>query len=215
MMKLVLGNKNYSSWSLRPWVLLKTAGYSFTEVNIPLDTPKGVAMLEEYCPAKKVPVLYDGPLVLWDSLAICEYVADKAPDAKLWPEDVRKRAEARSISSEMHSGFSVMRSAMPMNCRRKINGFKPSTECQIDINRIVQLWEQALNDSGGPWLFGSYSVADAMYAPVVSRFKTYQIGVPPLSAAYMQTVLDSDAIQQWYAEASRETEIIQSEEVDP
>lgn len=212
-MRLIIGNKNYSSWSLRPWILLKAARLKFSEVSIPLYTAKGEELLEELCPAKMVPVLYDGPLVLWDSLAICEYLADKEPAKNLWPEDSMQRARARAMSAEMHSSFQVLRREMPMNCRRTVTGFTPSTECQIDINRVVQLWEQALSDSSGPWLFGHYSVADAMYAPVVTRFKTYQIHVPSLSASYMKNVLADKAMQQWYEDAEHETEIIQQAEI--
>jgi len=199
---------------MRPWLLLKHARIKFSEVSIPLYTSKGVELLEELCPAKMVPVLYDGPLTLWDSLAICEYIADKAPEKKLWPEDSADRARARAMSAEMHSSFLSLRNEMPMNCRRLVQHFTPSTDAQIDINRIVQLWEQALSDSGGPWLFGHFTVTDAMYAPVVSRFRTYGIKVPELSAEYMNTVLAHKAVKQWLTDAEHETDIIEHAEIE-
>ncbi len=213
-MRLVIGNKNYSSWSLRPWILLKHARIKFEEVRIPLFTQEGDRLLEELCPAKKVPVLYDGQLVLWDSLAICEYVADKFPDKRLWPEADADRARARAMSAEMHSSFQALRESMPMNCRRVVKGFQPDLQTEIDIDRVVQLWEQALVDSKGPWLFGRYSVADAMYAPVVTRFQTYRIATPPLTQAYCEKVLGDASMKQWFEEASHETEIIAKAEIN-
>ena len=212
-MRLIIGNKNYSSWSLRPWVLLKHARIKFDEVRIPLFTNEGEQMLEELCPAKQVPVLYDGQLVLWDSLAICEYVADKFPQKKLWPEADVERARARAMSAEMHSGFHALREKMPMNCRRRVTGFEPDLETEIDINRVVHLLEQALQDSKGPWLYGHYTVADAMYAPVVSRFQTYAIATPPATRNYIERVLNDASMKQWFDEASHETEIIEKAEI--
>ncbi len=213
-MKLVIGNKNYSSWSLRPWLLMHHAGFSFKEINVSLFTDEGTKLLEEWCPAKRVPVLHDGPLVLWDSLAICEYIADKATTMSLWPERADERARARAVSAEMHAGFADMRSSMPMNCRRIVKGFKPSLEAQIDINRIVQLFEDALQTSGGPWLFGHYTVADAMYAPVASRFQTYQIKLPVLSQAYVDRMLSDQPMQDWYVAAREETAVIEKSEIE-
>jgi len=212
-MKLVLGNKNYSSWSLRPWILLHHAELSFDEVNIPLFTDEGKALIDEWCPAKRVPVLHDGPLVLWDSLAICEYIADKVTDRSLWPERTDDRARARAMSAEMHSGFSALRESMPMNCRRTVLGFTPSLDVQIDINRIVQLFEDALQHSNGPWLFGGYTVADAMYAPVASRFKTYQINLPTLSRQYVERTLNDAPMQDWYVAANAENAVIERAEI--
>ncbi|MFT4727530.1 MAG: glutathione S-transferase [Granulosicoccus sp.] len=212
-MKLVIGNKNYSSWSLRPWILMHHARLSFDEINIPLFTDEGVALIDEWCPAKRVPVLHDGPLVLWDSLAICEYIADKVTDRSLWPERTDDRARARAMSAEMHSGFTALREAMPMNCRRSVLGFIPTLEVQIDINRIVHLFEDALQQSDGPWLFGNYTVADAMYAPVVSRFKTYQIKLPALSKRYVERTLNDAPMQDWYAAALAEEAVIERAEI--
>lgn len=188
------------------------AQIEFEEINISLFTEQGSAMLDKWCPAKRVPVLHDGPLVLWDSLAICEYIADKTTDRSLWPERADDRARARAMSAEMHSGFADMRRAMPMNCRRIVDGFKPPLEAQIDINRIVQLFEDALQ-RGGPWLFGHYTVADAMFAPVASRFRTYQISLPVLSQQYVAQTLEDPPLQEWYKQAGEESAVIESSEV--
>jgi len=212
-MKLVIGNKNYSSWSLRPWILMKHAGFQFSEVHIPLFGDKMEALMEKWSPSRQVPVLHDGPLVLWDSLAICEYIADKDENVSLWPEDSVERARARAMSAEMHSGFESLRNTMPMNCRRIVEGFEPDLETQIDINRIVQLFEDALQMSGGPWLFGDYSVADAMYAPVVTRFNTYKTSLPSESARYAKRVLDDLHMQAWFAAAANEKQTIEKSEV--
>jgi len=212
-MKLVIGNKNYSSWSLRPWILMRHAQLSFDEINIPLFTVEGAALIDEWCPAKRVPVLHDGPLVLWDSLAICEYIADKVIHLSLWPERTEDRAKARAMSAEMHSSFTALREAMPMNCRRSVHGFTPTLDVQIDINRIVQLFEDALQQSNGPWLFGNYSVADAMYAPVATRFQTYQIKLPALSQRYVERTLSDSYMLDWYAAAKAEKSVIERAEV--
>ncbi len=212
-MRLVIGNKNYSSWSLRPWILLRHGHIRFDEVRIPLFTSQGEQMIEDLCPAGKVPVLYDDRLVLWDSFAICEYIADKHPAKKLWPEDAQQRARARAMSSEMHSGFDDLRSKMPMNCRRVVEGFEPDNATKMDINRIIQLWDNALSVSGGPWLFGKYSVADAMFAPVASRFKTYDITLPAIAQRYADDVLADKPMQRWYEDAQHEAEVIDAAEI--
>lgn len=191
------------------------ARLAFEEVNISLFTREGAELIDKWCPAKRVPVLHDGPLVLWDSLAICEYIADKVTHMSLWPERADDRARARAMSSEMHSGFTELRRAMPMNCRRVVDGFEPSLDTQIDINRIVQLFEDALQQSGGPWLFGHYTVADAMFAPVASRFHTYQIALPVLSHAYMERTLADSPMQDWYAQAMSEKAVIERSEINP
>ena len=215
-MKLVIGNRNYSSWSLRPWILMRHAGLEIEEVRIPLATEEGERMKAEWCPAGKVPVLHDGPLVLWDSLAICEYVADKVDDPALWPREVSLRAEARAMSAEMHSGFSALRRAMPMNCRRVVEGFEPDFDTRVDIDRLVDLFETALSrgrSSGGPWLFGGYSVADAMFAPIASRFRTYAISTPPDTRAWIEATLADPPMREWYAAAAAEPEVIERSEV--
>lgn len=212
-MKLVIGNYNYSSWSMRPWLLMRHAGLEFESIRIPLFTDEAEALLEQWCPAKQVPVLHDGPLVLWDSLAICEYVADKLPDATLWPADASDRARARAMCAEMHSGFKHVRSKMPMNCRRTVNGFEPDLDTRIEINRLVQLFEDALQASRGPWLFGEFGVVDAMFAPIASRFHTYGVRIPTDSAAWMARVLKHPAVTDWYALAESEAEVIVAAEV--
>lgn len=189
------------------------AKLAFEEINVPLFTEEGVALLDKWCPAKRVPVLHDGPLVLWDSLAICEYIADKVTERALWPARADDRARARAMSAEMHSGFQALREAMPMNCRRQVKGFTPSLDVQIDINRIVQLFEDALQQQEGPWLFGQYSVADAMFAPVASRFHTYQIKLPALSQRYVDRTLADAPMQDWYAAALAEEAVIEHSEV--
>lgn len=192
---------------------MQHAQVTFEEVNVPLYTEEGRALIDQWCPAKRVPVLHDGPLILWDSLAICEYIADRQKDQSLWPERPDDRARARAMSAEMHSGFSALREAMPMNCRRIVEGFKPSLAVQIDINRIVQLFEDALQQSDGPWLFGHYTVADAMFAPVASRFRTYGITLPTLSDQYVQRTLADEHMQQWYRQAKAEDAVIEESEV--
>jgi len=189
------------------------AQLAFEEVNIPLFTEEGNTLIEKWCPAKRVPVLHDGPLVLWDSLAICEYIADKVTDRSLWPVRTDDRATARAMSAEMHSGFEALRGAMPMNCRRKVLGFKPNLDVQIDINRIVQLFEDALQRNDGPWLFGSYTVADAMFAPVAMRFNTYQIPLPSLSSQYVERVHGDPPMQDWLAAARDEKYVVDRFEV--
>jgi len=216
-LRLVIGNRNYSSWSLRPWILMRHAGLEFEEVVIPLSTEKGARMMAELCPAGKVPVLNDGPLVLWDSLAICEYIADKAQGATLWPEAVERRAEARAISAEMHAGFATLRRNMPMNCRRVVTGFAPDFDTRTDIDRLVELFESTLARSEsrgeGPWLFGAYSVADAMFAPIASRFRTYGIKVPPSTRGWIEATLDDPAMREWYAAAAAEPAVIERSEI--
>lgn len=185
----------------------------FEEINVSLFTDEGAALIDKWCPAKRVPVLHDGPLVLWDSLAICEYIADKVTDKSLWPERADDRARARAMSAEMHSSFAALRETMPMNCRRIVDGFSPSLDAQIDINRIVQLFEDALQQSDGPWLFGHYTVADAMFAPVASRFSTYQIKLPALSQQYVARTLKDPPMLDWYERAKAEEAVIEQAEV--
>ncbi|MCA1992801.1 MAG: glutathione S-transferase family protein, partial [Coleofasciculus sp. S288] len=168
---LVIGNKNYSSWSLRPWLAIKQAGLNFTEVRIPLDMPTTHEEIRRYSPSGRVPVLLDGKLTVWESLAICEYVAERfAPT--LWPEDAAVRAVARSVSAEMHAGFVKLRENMPMDCRARYPGLGMNPGVQADIDRITTIWRECRNNfgTGGDFLFGQFAIADAMFAPVVSRF---------------------------------------------
>src|ERR1700748_248496 len=187
-LKLVIGNKTYASWSMRPWVALRAANIAFEEVFIPLYT--GTADKEKilsYSRSGKVPVLVDGDVTVWDSLAIIEYVAERFPQAQLWPEDVASRAPARSVSAEMHSGFAALRNECGMNLHRPVGAKALSAEARADIARIQQSWSECRARYGkrGPYLFGAFSGADAMYAPVVHRFRTYAIDVSEEVRNYM------------------------------
>ena len=211
---LVIGNKNYSSWSLRAWLLMKQLGLSFAEVLIPLDTPATRDALERASPSARVPVLKHGELTVWDSLAICEYVVELA--GKGWPTDAGARAVARAVSAEMHSGFTNLRSLWPMNARARNRHTAMTPALEADIERIDQIWNdcRARFGAAGPWLFGQFSVADAMYAPVVLRFNTYGAGlVSPTARWYMATVLENAALQEWLQAAKRETWTIAADEV--
>jgi len=199
-MLLVVGNKNYSSWSLRAWLAMKVLGLPFREVRIPLYGPESKRALLEYSPAGKVPCLVDGEVRVWDSLAILEYLAERHP--ALWPADAALRARARSISAEMHSGFAHLRQHMCMNIRKRHPGKGRTPEVLAEIARIVAIWSEAR----GPFLFGAFGAADAMYAPVVLRFRTYAVELPPVCRAYADAVLALPALQQWMRDAERETE---------
>ena len=214
---LVIGNKNYSSWSMRPWVALKAAGIPFEEVRIPLYT--GAAdkqRILDVTPAGKVPALVDDDITVWDSLAIIEYVAERFPHAGLWPEDRAGRAHARSISAEMHSGFAALRNECGMNLHRPV-GAKPLSEnARADIARIQQIWSdcRARYGKAGPYLFGALSAVDAMYAPVVHRFRTYAIDVTPAVRDYMAAMNALPAFAQWTEAGLAETLLIERFETD-
>lgn len=205
MRQLVIGDKNLSSWSLRPWLALRVAGIDFAEINIRLGQPETKREILRHSPSGKVPCLIDGQIVVWDSLAICEYAAELAPS--LWPADAAQRAEARAVSAEMHSGFAALRQNMPMNVCAAKPGEGRTPEVEADIARIVALWEacRVRHGAGGPFLFGAFSIADAMYAPVVWRFATYAVSVPPLIRAWMDAMLALPAMQEWRAGALAET----------
>ncbi len=203
-MHLIIGNKLYSSWSLRPWLLMKALGVPFKETVIPLSQPDTKRNILEHSPSGKVPLLIDGPVRVWESLAIAEYLADKEPSAGVWPKDAAARAHARAASSEMHAGFQAIRQACPMNLARQ---FKPrakwSPEVADNVQRIEALWSEARAQFGkaGPFLYGAFSAADAMFAPVVTRFDTYQHAVKPETRAYMGMILQHPAYVQWRDEA--------------
>lgn len=211
---LVIGNKNYSSWSLRPWLLLKQFGIDFEEIRIPLFTEQMPQLMAEHTPCNKVPVIKDGELAVWDSLAVCEYINLRFLDGKGWPEDLQLMSLGRAAVAEMHSGFPVLRHELPMNVRRSYTGFKTSENAQKDIDRIIALWQQLLDRSGGPWLLGEFSIADAFYAPVASRFNTYSIELPENLQAYVDQVLALEAYQEWLRDAKAEKEVIPEEEVE-
>ena len=212
--KLIIGNKNYSSWSLRGWLLLAEAGIEFEEERLALDSEDFASKIAQYSPACCVPVLMLAGRPVWDTMAIAETAAERWPDRNLWPSDATARAHARSISAEMHSGFSVLREAMPMNCRAMGRRVGLSDELTADIDRIFEIWSDCHRQygAGGDWLFGDFSVADAMFAPVVLRFRTYGINIPQSASAYPERLLQSDALQDWLAAAESETEVIEREE---
>jgi glutathione S-transferase len=212
---LVVGNKNYSSWSMRPWLVLKKTGTVFEEIVIPLDRPETRAEVFKHSPSGFVPTLKDDELTVWDSLAICEYLNEKFPDAKLWPHDPSARAVARSVSAEMHSGFSALRTNMPMNVRGNLPGKGRAPGVQEDINRISAIWRdcRARFGASGPYLFGAFSIADAMYGPVVSRFVTYQVELDADAKAYVNTMWADTALAAWAEAARREPWVIEKSEL--
>jgi len=210
---LVIGNRNYSSWSLRPWMLLTRLGLEFREIQIRLDTPTTKDEIEKYGPSGRVPVLLDGQLCIWDSLAICEYVAEIS--GRGWPRDPAARAVARSVCAEMHSGFANLRAEWPMNARARNRRTITTPGLESDIDRVDEIWNECRRRFGasGPWLFGDYSAADAMYAPVVLRFNTYGAHVSETARWYMAAALEDGALQSWVAAAKAEPWTIESEEV--
>jgi glutathione S-transferase len=209
---LVIGNKNYSSWSMRPWLALKAGGIAFDEVLIPLYT--GAAdkkRILDFTDSGKVPVLIDGDVTVWDSLAIIEYAAERFPRARLWPEDRASRAHARSISAEMHSGFMALRNECGMNLHRAVGAIDLSAGARADIARIQQIWTEcrARYGKSGPFLFGAFGGADAMFAPVVHRFLTYAIEVTPEVRDYMDAMISSPAFAEWTRAGLAETLVIE------
>jgi len=212
-MLLTMGNKNYSSWSLRPWLLMKHLGLEFAERVIPLDTPEFAREVGSSSPTRRVPVLRHGSLLVWDSLAICEYASELS--GRGWPASREARAIARAVCAEMHSGFSILRSQWPMNARATGRRTAPNPERTADIARIESLWAECRTrfGAGGPWLFGEFSVADAMYAPVVLRLRTYGASVREATAAYMATVLADAQLREWLAAAAAESWVIEASEI--
>ena len=210
---LYVGNKNYSSWSFRPWIALEAAGVPFTDRVIPFDFAAGNPEIRKVSPTGKVPVLHHGDVRVWESLAIIEYAAELFPDAGLWPQDRAARAEARSISMEMLSGFRALRSACPMNIRRKPGKIDLPEGVSEDVARIEALLKAALARSGGPFLFGAFSAPDAMYAPVVSRFEAYCLTQDETVLAYMARMQAHPAWQKWQAAAVAEPWIVAEDEV--
>jgi glutathione S-transferase len=205
---LIIGNKNYSSWSLRPWLLLRQAGIPFREHYLPIGGAQWHAEIGQRSPSGRVPALEHGAIRVWDSLAICEYLAERFPEKQLWPADTAARAEARSISAEMHSGFQALRQNMFMNIRRARPGRGRTPETLQDIERIVAIWNgcRARYGAGGPYLFGRFSIADAMFAPIPLRFQAYAVSVAGAAGDYAATVLALPAMQEWVAAARVETE---------
>ncbi|MDF1549057.1 MAG: glutathione S-transferase family protein [Bacteroidales bacterium] len=212
-MQLVIGNKNYSSWSLRPWLLIDGFGLEFEEIQESLKAEGRKEWFSKYSATSKVPVLIDNSIAIWDSLSICEYVSENYLDGKGWPSDKIKRALARSITAEMHSGLSGLRNALPMNCRatRKV---ELTNHAKLDIQRVDDIWSEfAAKDKDGELrLFGSFSIADCFFAPVVFRFKTYGIQLSEKANAYYQSMLKHPSMQNWLTKALAETEIIEEDE---
>lgn len=204
---LIIGNKNYSSWSMRPWVALRAFGIAFQEVRVLLDQSDTASRIAEYSACGRVPVLLAGEITIWDSLAICEYLAEQFPDLHLWPQDVAARAMARCICAEMHSGFAGLRNDMSMHIKARLPGRGRTPAAQADIGRISEIWEECLSRFGHhQFLFGDFSIADAYFAPVVMRFKTYGVALAPALSAYCERVCAHPAVAQWIAEALAETE---------
>ncbi|WP_042883866.1 glutathione S-transferase family protein [Cupriavidus necator] len=216
-MKLVIGNKNYSSWSLRPWLLLRQAGIEFEEVQVRLFTGNFAAEIARYSPAGKVPVLIDGEVTVWDSLAIAEYLAERFPEKNLWPADRAARAVARAVCAEMHSGFGNLRNQLPMNVTAVLPGCGWNVAVQRDVDRIAAIWDglRAQHGAGGPFLFGEFTVADAFFAPVVSRFATYGIRLPDEAEeakAYADFMLALPTMQEWIVAAREERDFLADDE---
>ncbi|MFZ9429596.1 MAG: glutathione S-transferase family protein [Burkholderiaceae bacterium] len=220
-MKLYIGNKNYSSWSMRPWVLMRECGIEFDEVMVRFDGFDGDSRFKQVIsalnPAGKVPVLVDGDLAVWDTLAIAEYVAERFAEKALWPHDREARARARSVCAEMHSGFSALRGACPMNIEASLPQIgalvmRDRPAVGADLQRICSMWSDLLHESGGPMLFGAFSVADAFYAPVVMRIKTYALPVPTDVQVYMDRVLNLQGVRAWIEGALAEQDFRDFEE---
>jgi glutathione S-transferase len=221
MLKLFVGNKNYSSWSMRPWVLLKQAGVAFEEELVRFDSFDADSSFKKtlsgLTPTAKVPVLVDGDLAIWDTLAIAEYVAEQYPEKNLWPRDKAARARARSICAEMHSGFTSLRSNCPMNIEAQLPEvgaliWRDQPGVHSDVQRLVQMWSGLLEAHGGPMLFGDFSIADAYFAPVCMRFNTYALPLPQTVADYVQRVTQLPGVAAWIEEALAEKDFLAFEE---
>jgi glutathione S-transferase len=213
---LIIGNKNYSSWSLRPWIAMKVAGIPFEEIVISLDAPDFKARVGAISGTGKVPVLSDDNVHVWESLAILEYLAEKFPAAGLWPQDVAARAHARSIANEMHGGFLPLRRLLPMNMWRPVIKRELTPDATANVKRVEAMWAdcRARFSAGGAFLFGRFGAADAMYAPVVARLQTYGVNVSPGTRAYMGAVMALPAWREWHAAALKEPWVLAEDEVD-
>ena len=213
---LVIGNKNYSSWSMRPWFAMKMAGIAFDEVLVPLYEPGSAETIRSYSPAGKVPVLVDGAVTVWESLAILEYLAERHPEAQLWPRDARARAHARAVAHEMHAGFLPLRRECPMNMWHPPRAGTLSPEAEANVRRIEAIWLECREHfgRGGPFLFGAFSNADAMFAPVVSRFETYRIAVAPVAMRYMNAIRATAPWHLWRSAALEERWVMSGNEPD-
>ena len=211
---LVIGNKNYSSWSLRGWLMAKTAGIEFEEIVVPLDLPETQPTIRKHSPSGRVPVLLHRGLAVWESLAIAEYLNETMPHAGLLPADRAERAHCRSICGEIHSGFTTLRASLPVNLKGHFPGFKIWTRAQADIDRVCTIWRECLAKSGGPFLFGERTMADAMYAPVVTRFMTYDVKLEPGLKTYADMIMAMPEMVEWTEAAKAEPEEIEELEVE-
>jgi glutathione S-transferase len=213
-LRLVVANKNYSSWSMRPWIVLRQAGIPFEEQMVPFETDAWAQRIPSATPTGQVPVLWIDDEPVWDSLAIIEAVAELFPDKRLWPIDPRARRRARAISAQMHSGFTDLRRKMPMNIGADLAGKGRTPEVESDIARVVAIWTDCRQSFGkdGAMLFGDFTIADAMFAPVVTRFATYGVSLPPVAAAYAEAVRGLSAVREWCDAARRETAFVAHDE---
>ncbi len=212
-LKLVIGNKNYSSWSLRAWLFLRESNLAFEEIRLPLFVDRWKSRIKTYSPAGRVPVLIDNNITVWDTAAIVNHIQERYPEQAIgWPEELRARAYARSISAELHAGFLALREELPLNIRarntRTLDSYSP--QAQADIERILEIWSSCRQVYGsfGPWLFGSFSVADVMYAPIALRFVTYNTPLDPLTQEFVRSVQSLESIQEWIRAANAETETL-------
>ena len=213
-MKLLIANRNYSSWSLRPWLVLKHFGIPFEDEVTPLSGEGWRELLAQKSPTGRVPVLFDGDLVVPETIAIIEYLADRHPDKPIWPADVAQRALARAAAAEMHAGFQSLRSHAPMNLRASHPGKVNVDTVRRDLHRLEALWGPLLDRSGGPFLFGAFTAADAMFAPVATRIRTYALPVSDQAAEYVEAIYGLPAFQEWLALALREPWIVDDDEID-
>jgi glutathione S-transferase len=211
---LIIGNKNYSSWSFRPWIAMKAAGIAFEETVISLEAKDFKERILALSGAGKVPVLLDGDVRVWETLAILEYLAEKFPAARLWPDNAAARAQARAVASEMHAGFAQLRRQLPMNMWRPVKARVLDAEATANVARIDEIFSICLTKSGGPFLFGGFGAADAMFAPVVSRFHTYAVDVSVTARGYMNAVMALPAWCEWRTAALREPWVLPHDEVD-
>ncbi|MCW5604026.1 MAG: glutathione S-transferase family protein [Burkholderiales bacterium] len=214
-MQLVIGNRNYSSWSLRPWLAMRHCGIPFEEIRIPLYTGSAKQAILRHSPAGKVPVLVAPGATIWESLAILEYLAERFPDRRMWPDDAAQRAHARAISAEMHAGFGALRANLCMNLRRRFPDHAKTPEVLADIARVQAIWTGCLDRSGGPFLFGAFTNADAMFAPVATRFITYSVDLSAPCAGYVVALRSLPAMEEWYQAALQETEVLPQFEREP
>lgn len=217
-MRLIIGNKNYSSWSLRPWIVMKAKDIAFEETLVPLRAADTPDRIKKFSPSAKVPCLVDGDVTVWESLSIMEYLAEKFPGKGIWPADSKARAHARSIASEMHAGFQALRMACPMSITQRFAPKPLSDDVKANVGRIAEIWREArdrfADKAAGPFLYGEFTAADGMYAPVVSRFHSYGIATDAASTAYMDAVRAHPAYRAWLAAAAEEPWVIQQNESD-